>query len=385
MAKIISREWTTRGPLGRKLRHVAYGYDVTINGKRERRFDSAWTTDAEALEALLERQKAAEAGQGTRPAERTMGELAEEYLAYKTQHGKRSLKEDRRILTTRLLPTFGKELPVRRLTAPMIAQYEKRRVGQVSAFTVSNELSVLRHMLRLARRWGYLTAVPDLELPKKPQGRLRYLEEDEIGRLLKVCATSRNPYLAMLVMLALNTGMRKGEILALTWERVDLSSARITLYQTKSGKPRGVPVNRDVYEAMIALEPEAAQRQGLLFQRRDGAGWGQVRTAFATALKKAEIKGFRFHDLRHTFASHYMMRGGSLYDLREILGHGDIKMTMRYAHLSPQHLRAGVERVEGLARLAPMAQEMAQSAKIEPDRRVNPDAPVAQVDRAAVS
>ena len=71
------------------------------------------------------------------------------------------------------------------------------------------------------------------------------------------------------VTVALHTGMRKGEILGLEWERVDLSSARITLYQTKSGKPRGVPINRDVYEALIALAPEARQRTGLLFHKRD--------------------------------------------------------------------------------------------------------------------
>ena len=95
------------------------------------------------------------------------------------------------------------------------------------------------------------------------------------------------------------------------------------------------------------------RRRGLLFVRRDGREWGQIRTAFQTALTRAAIpEGFRFHDLRLTFASHFVMRGGSLRALQEILGHSDYKMTLRYAHLSPAHLRANVDRLEGLTRSA---------------------------------
>jgi len=104
-----------------------------------------------------------------------------------------------------------------------------------------------------------------------------------------------------------------------------------------------------VYDALVALQPEPAQRQGLVFARRDGAAWGQIRTAFATALERAGIKAFRFHDLRHTAASHLVMRGASLKEVQEILGHSDFKMTLRYAHLSPAHLRSAVDRLDGLA------------------------------------
>jgi integrase len=348
MAKIVTRTWTSRGPTGRRVRHVAYGYDVRINGQRERRFSAEWLTENDALAALVERQREIEAGRIDRLADRTLAELAEEYLAYKEQHGKRSLREDRRIVTTRLLPALGSDDPVRRLTASAIAQYERRRAADVSAFTVANELGVLRHMLRLGKRWGYLDAVPDIDMPKKPEGRTRYLDENEIARLLDACAYSRNPYLAAIVTVALNTGMRKAEILGLEWERVDLSTSRITLYRTKSGKPRGVPLNGAVYDALVALEPDAARRQGRVFARRDGGAWGQVRTAFATALKRGGIEAFRFHDLRHTAASHMVMRGASLKDVQEVLGHADFKMTLRYAHLSPAHLRSAVERLEGL-------------------------------------
>lgn len=212
MAKIITRVWTSRGPTGKRVRHVSYGYDVRINGHRERTVSAEWTTEAQAHDALSRRFKDAEHGKVAKPADATLGALVENYLQYKTDQGKRSLREDRRILKTRLLPAFGAELPVRRLSETLIAQYEKRRAGQVSAFTVANELTVLRHMLRLGRRWGYLEQVPEIDMPKKPEGRRRFLDAEEIGRLLGACVESRNPYLGAITTLALNTGMRKAEI-----------------------------------------------------------------------------------------------------------------------------------------------------------------------------
>ena len=255
MAKIIRRTWTSTGPTGRRVRHVAYGYTLMANGKRERKFSGEWTTEAGVFEALAKRQPEVGAGVLTR-AERTLAEVAEEYLAYKRDHGKRSLKDDERIVRARLLPAFGPGLPVRRLTAPAIAQYEKQRMAakvqrtdrKVSAYTVANELGVLRHLLRLAKRWGYLDAVPEVVLPKQPKGRLRYLDADEIGRLLA--------------------------------------------------------------------------------------------------------------------ASHRVMRGASLKDVQEILGHADLRMTNRYAHLSPAHLRAAVDRLDGLTESVPLAQGMAQSGRM---------------------
>jgi integrase len=197
-----------------------------------------------------------------------------------------------------------------------------------------------------------------------------------------------------IVTLALSTGMRKGEILGLEWERVDLSSARISLYRTKNGTPRGVPLNRAAYEALIALEPDPARRQGLCFRKRDDRAWGQIRTAFENAVRRAGLKDVRFHDLRHTTASHLVMRGASLRDVQEILGHRDLKMTQRYAHLSPAHLRAAVDRLDGLCGSAPeLAHELAHSGStsaaaldgrpITIENRC--DAPVAQSDRARVS
>ena len=142
-----------------------------------------------------------------------------------------------------------------------IADYEERRITEVGAWTVRNELTILRHLLRLAhRKWGYLDRVPDIELPKAPKGRTRFLNEDEITRLLAACAKSKNGHLLAIVKVAINTGMRKSEILGLTWERVDLAkdlglNARITLYDTKNGEPRGVPLNKDAVAVLSEIGP----------------------------------------------------------------------------------------------------------------------------------
>jgi len=148
-----------------------------LNGRQERTVSSAWRTEAEALEALAARQKAIGAGVVER-VDRTLGEAAHEHLAYKANHGKRGLKDDERILRTRLLPAFGAGLPIRRVTAAAIAQYEKARMAtpaqgrgrKASAYTVANELSVLRHLLRLAKRWGYSTPCPKSCFRRCPKG-----------------------------------------------------------------------------------------------------------------------------------------------------------------------------------------------------------------------
>ena len=92
---------------------------------------------------------------------------------------------------------------------------------------------------------------------------------------------------------------------------MDLATSRLTLYRTKSGKPRGVPINSAVYDALRGLQATERASTGLVFKRQDGAAWGQIRTAFTTALRNAGIIGFRFHDLRHTFASHFVMAAGA--------------------------------------------------------------------------
>ncbi len=356
MAKIVRREWKSKGMLGERVRHTAFGYTLQVNGKQERIVSSAWTCEADAVKALAARLQQVKDGHctpQTATQDVTLAALADRYLTYKGNTGKRSLKDDRRILTNRLLPDFGPGLPIRLLTEACIAQYEEQRVGKVSGYTVCNELTILRHMLRLAKKWGLLDRVPEIEMPKKPKGRTRFLSEEEISRLLKACQGSQNRFLLATVVLALNTGMRKGEILGLTWERIDLQadlgfSAKLTLYETKSGEPRGVLLNAAAVQALTAIESDPEKRTGRVFTRTNGEDCGTMRTAFESVVERAGIAHCRFHDLRHTAASHMVMRGRSLQDVKEILGHSDFRMTLRYAHLSQTHLRGAVDVLDGL-------------------------------------
>ena len=152
MAKIIRREWKSDGPLGKRVRHVSFGYTLTVNGKRERKFSSAWIFKEDALKALSERQQQIRAGHVDRPIEATLGQVVERYLIFKADHGKRSLHEDKRILEKQFVPAWGPGLPIRQLSAEKIAAYEEQRIKTVSPWTVRNELTVLRHLLRLAHK-----------------------------------------------------------------------------------------------------------------------------------------------------------------------------------------------------------------------------------------
>ena len=135
---------------------------------------------------------------------------------------------------------------------------------------------------------------------------------------------------------ALHTGMRRGEVLGLRWENVNLAQRVIYILRSKAGKPREIPITDQLAGTLEGLGPQPG---GLVFR----ISLSTVRRCFASALEGANILNFRFHDLRHTFASHYVMRTSDLPALQQLLGHSTLKMTQRYAHLSKQHLALGMD------------------------------------------
>jgi integrase len=139
---------------------------------------------------------------------------------------------------------------------------------------------------------------------------------------------------------------------------------------------REIPMNQAVDEALSRLAGPKAE--GLVFRKRDGSEWGSIRTAFEHARREAKIEAFRFHDLRHTFASHSMMSTGDLPALQKILGHATLAMTMRYAHLAEDHVRQAMNALR-------FSTKSAHGGKIGEECGVSVHAPVAQVDRATVS
>ena len=157
-------------------------------------------------------------------------------------------------------------------------------------------------------------------------------------------------------MIALNTGLRLSELLGLNWIYVDLSRGVVRLEITKSGRRREVPLNDDSYRAFVSLGPKP---EGRAFQTRF------IKTAYNNAVATAKLDDVNFHTLRHTFASWAVMRGVSLKELQELLGHTSLAMTMRYAHLAPERLRAAVGRLEGLTTFHP-TEVSAQASTQEP-------------------
>lgn len=203
-------------------------------------------------------------------------------------------------------------------------------------------MATLKHALSKAVEWKLLrkTAREELAAIKKyqePSGRLRYLSDPaEADRLLTACEDSLKP----IVLTALHTGMRKEELLSLTWEAVDMTHGFIRLKQTKNGMARALPFNETLWSLFSGLRT----RQDIpwVFHDVEGRRYNDVRHPFDKACEAAGMTDFHFHDLRHTFASWLVMKGVPLATLSTLLGHTSPTMTLRYAHLSPKHLTSAV-------------------------------------------
>tara|TARA_R110000824_G_scaffold318073_1_gene505215 strand:- start:40885 stop:41946 length:1062 start_codon:yes stop_codon:yes gene_type:complete len=210
-----------------------------------------------------------------------------------------------------------------------------------SPATVNRYLSALSHAFTVAvNEWGWLDDTPMRKVNKapEPRGRTRFLSDDERKRLLETCKQSNSPYLYIIVVLALSTGMRRGEIMSLKWSQVDFKQGRITLYETKNKEIRVVPLVGLAKDLLKAHGKVRAIDTDLLFPSQAVRGKAEnYDRSWKAALKKAEITDFRFHDLRHSAASYLAMNGATLAEIAEVLGHKTLQMVKRYAHLSEAH------------------------------------------------
>jgi integrase len=214
------------------------------------------------------------------------------------------------------------------------------KIAGTAPATVNREITVLKHIMRRAVLWEYLSRnqVAGLKALKEAPGRTRFLSPDEIARLLDACEQSESPYLRPFAIVAMNTGMRRNEILSLSRRSVDLENRFLTLRDTKNGSARHVYLNEAAFEALRSLP---IRLDGRLFPLEPN----QTTMLFVRAAKRARLEDFRLHDLRHTFASYQAMAGVAGRGLQVLLGHKDARMTMRYSHLSDAYLRAAVNSV----------------------------------------
>jgi integrase len=304
---------------------------------------------AQATEAALRERRYFKTAEAER---RTVGETIDRYLK-EVLPAKRSGRSQR----TQLLwwrHELG-SLTLADLTPALVAECRDRLAqgetpsGKLSSpATQVRYLAVLSHAVTVAvREWGWLEDNPvrKVRRPKEPCGRVRFLSEEERTALLTACERSRNRLLYPLVVLALATGARLGELLSLRWADIDFARGVARLARTKNGEPRTLPL---AGHALAVLTSHAAARRidsNLVFPSAHGRTPACLKKPWERALTEAGIANFRFHDLRHTSASYLAMMGATPTDIAAVLGHKTLAMVKRYAHLSDQHVSQVVARM----------------------------------------
>ncbi len=235
------------------------------------------------------------------------------------------------------------------LTEIKLADIEKWRNKQKSSNgTINRKTATLQAALQRAVDWDMLETNPLAKLkPLKVDKRavIRYLDEKEAAKLNKALQNA-STWLKALVIVALNTGLRRGELWNLIWSDVDLKRNMLTVHGkgAKSGQTRHVPLNTIAVQAFKNFRKKTF-KDTLPLPSMPIFGRHEFKKAFATLLRNAEIAEFRFHDCRHTFASNLVMAGVPLNTVRELMGHASMEMTLVYAHLAPASLQAAVDKL----------------------------------------
>ncbi len=252
---------------------------------------------------------------------------------------------------------YGRRL--NEITPTLAAQFREKRLIEVMPATVIKDLNLLSHIFSTAiREWGaeVTNPVSIIRKPKTPPGRLRFLTEGEINKLLEESKKSHRSNLFNYILLQLHTGMRPSEGASLTWGQVDLDARVLDLQQTKTD-PRRVPLTIPAIETLSELIPKEnfscsdyvflPKNPKMTYKQRPNQFF---RESFEAAVKRAAIENFHMHDLRHTAASYMIMNGVDLRTVADILGHKTISMTMRYTHLLDDHKLRAIDRIEQLGR-----------------------------------
>lgn len=257
-------------------------------------------------------------------------------------HGKNLESRSWFYVLNELRREFG-SLKIGAIGSADVQRYYNKAAAQGCGSTANKKLNLLRSVFNKAKVWGdFYGDNPCMQVKKLRvvSQRDRYLSLDEIKRLLE----KAHPRLYPVLVCALLTGMRRGEILGLFWENIDWERGIIHIRKAKSGRAREIPIAARLREVLASLPGE---RRGKTFELPEI----MLRRFFERALKDAAITECRFHDLRHTFASHYLMRTSDLPALQSLLGHSTPLLTLRYAHLSRPHLQSGMALFEaGVAR-----------------------------------
>lgn len=339
-------------PYRRKDSAVWWASYADPSGRRVRRSTGTKNRkEAEALEAKWKLEAFRENRWGEQP-KRSFSELMVAYLKG-TSGEKRSAERElvcakhlREVFRGRDLRTLG--------PADVRAYVELRRSAGVGPATINREIGLLSAALNWARReleWDLPNPVQGRRL-RAPEGRTRWITRQEAAALMAAArAEPQAAHLVDFIRLALHTGMRRGEMLGLEWHRVDFKEGLVYLAgcHQKNGKIGSVPLNREARAALLSragFRAKHCRASPWVFAHKDGSRIQSVKHAFSTACRKAGIEDFRIHDLRHSCAAWLVQSGVSIREVAELLRHSDIRVTMRYAHLAPENIRATVAALE---------------------------------------
>lgn len=243
---------------------------------------------------------------------------------------------------------FGKfmDFQLSAITAWEVEKWRNKRLADgIKPATTNRQLNLIKGCLSRAVEWEVIDS-HDLQKVKAQtvdNAKVRYLSKDEEYRLRESLAKFDIKHLTTIVILAINTGMRKGEILSLNWNDVNLENKVLTVdfQNAKSGNTRHIPLNTQAFNVLNDWQ-KLSGNIGYVFKDSNQQRIVDFRYDWAALLEDASITNFRFHDLRHHFASKLVMASVDLNTVRELLGHSDLKMTLRYAHLAPEHKAAAV-------------------------------------------
>ncbi len=309
--------------------------------------ESAKTDDLRKAESLLElRRKTAIAG--AKVEEKIYGpfsfrELTEKYHVFAASQKSYYIKK---IIINQLAEEFG-DLDLGEFTTSLVEAYRAEGLEQgLKPATVNRRLACLKHMFRKAFEWGVcsedkLKQVRQVKFLKENNQRVRYLELEECQALIQVCDKyPRLRHLKSIIITALNTGMRRGEILSMKWEQIDLKKGIIIIDDKMEGEKRQIPVNEALFQTLndMRRRPDSPY----VFVDSLGKPFRHIREAFASACRRIGLKDFRFQDLRHTFACHLVKAGIEITTVSKLMGHKSMAMTVRYSSLAPDHMKAAV-------------------------------------------
>lgn len=274
----------------------------------------------------------------------TFKRLAQEYLAYsKVNKSQSSYERDILIINKHALSYFGERL-VRNITPMMIEEYIIKRSSKVKESTVNRELNTIFNLFHKAVKWGYIQKSPCRGIKKLKEKRSTipgFLSSEEISGLLSVCP----PKIYALLYLAIYTGCRQSELFNLEWSDIDFERGQIIIqnkedWHTKSYRHRVIPINDKIID--VLLEQRKVSQGRYVFSQENGERLNKVkiRRTFEKAMREAGISSTDFKILRHTYASHLVMKGVDIRTVQKLLGHHSIKMTEKYSHLAPDHLQS---------------------------------------------